>query len=209
MRALPITGEYPPDWKAISDATWAALRSMASGPVVLYMAFAALAAQVGQCVRLNVASQPEGTERHDMSNGQLLGQFILRNPAVGTAVIVPGASKVALKFPVGPIVFGGSALPVRTLVRDELFGKPFNPATITAKSLRRFGWANRPNLSAGDTGVGHARLLVMRVALARTMAAQLGPRGRKREILPAGRACQDDGHAKASQSTVVRQRKTA
>lgn len=24
MRALPITGEYPPDWKAISDATWAA-----------------------------------------------------------------------------------------------------------------------------------------------------------------------------------------
>ncbi len=24
MRALPITGEYPADWKAISDATWAA-----------------------------------------------------------------------------------------------------------------------------------------------------------------------------------------
>lgn len=24
MRALPITGEYPPNWKEISDATWAA-----------------------------------------------------------------------------------------------------------------------------------------------------------------------------------------
>lgn len=24
MRALPISGEYPPDWKVISDATWAA-----------------------------------------------------------------------------------------------------------------------------------------------------------------------------------------
>lgn len=24
MRALPITGEYPPEWKQISDATWAA-----------------------------------------------------------------------------------------------------------------------------------------------------------------------------------------
>jgi len=135
------------------------LTSMTIFPVMADVTASAEAQEIVEGVGLAIALQPEDAERHDVGDGQLLGQASLLLPTVTAGIEVTSPGVRFLRAPIRAIILNTPTFPVRTPRSNKVAGKPGHSARVATETLPSLARADFSLLAAYLTAVNHSTSL--------------------------------------------------